>query len=53
MTREKNSLTPYSFCQSSTTVLAAAERSGLSSLTLVEAETGRTFIWIRGVDGWR
>jgi len=42
-----------SFCQSSTTVLAAAERSGLSSLTLVEAKTGRTFIWIRGVDGWQ
>uniref|UniRef100_UPI001EE735C0 cytidine deaminase-like fold-containing protein n=2 Tax=Pseudomonas aeruginosa TaxID=287 RepID=UPI001EE735C0 len=42
-----------SFCQSSTNILAAAERSGLNSLKLVEAKTGRTFTWIRGIDGWR
>ncbi|MDG4256084.1 DUF637 domain-containing protein, partial [Pseudomonas aeruginosa] len=42
-----------SFCQSSTNILAAAERSGLNSLKLVEAKTGRTFTWTRGIDGWR
>ena len=42
-----------SFCQSSTNILAAAERSGLNSLKLVEAKTGKTFTWTRGVEGWQ
>ncbi|NTX93395.1 MULTISPECIES: VENN motif pre-toxin domain-containing protein, partial [unclassified Pseudomonas] len=42
-----------SFCRSSTNIMAAAERSGLNSLKLVEAESGRTFTWTRGVDGWK
>ncbi|WP_428980413.1 cytidine deaminase-like fold-containing protein [Achromobacter aegrifaciens] len=41
-----------SFCQPSTNILAAAERSGLNSLKLVEAKTGKTFTWKRGVEGW-
>ncbi|WP_431061372.1 cytidine deaminase-like fold-containing protein [Pseudomonas paraeruginosa] len=41
------------FCRSSNNILAAADRSGLNSLKLVEAESGKTFTWTRGIDGWK
>ncbi|MBD9680849.1 hypothetical protein IB274_29380 [Pseudomonas sp. PDM18] len=42
-----------SYCTLSNNLLAATERSGLNSLTLVEAETARIFTWVRGTDGWK
>lgn len=42
-----------SFCRSSTNIMAAADRAGLNSLKLVEAGSGQTFTWTRGVDGWK
>ncbi|WKE65263.1 hypothetical protein PVT67_16600 [Gallaecimonas kandeliae] len=42
-----------SYCQSSTNIMAAAERAGLNSLKLVEAETGKTFTWTRGSHEWK
>lgn len=41
------------FCRSSNNILAAADRSGLNSLKLVEAESGKIFTWARGIDGWK
>ncbi|HGM8128881.1 TPA: DUF637 domain-containing protein, partial [Pseudomonas aeruginosa] len=42
-----------SFCRSSNNILAAADRSGLNSLKLVEAESGKIFTWTRGIEGWK
>ncbi|WP_430541876.1 cytidine deaminase-like fold-containing protein [Xanthomonas euvesicatoria] len=36
-----------SYCSQSTNLAAAAERSGLSSLTVYDATTGKTWIWSR------
>ncbi|RCG88353.1 hypothetical protein CSB86_1590 [Pseudomonas aeruginosa] len=42
-----------SFCRYSNNILAAADRSGLNGLKLVEAESGKIFTWTRGIEGWK
>ena len=40
------------FCQSSNNLIAAADRAGLSSLTVVDTVAGKTYTWTRGNSGW-
>ncbi|WP_425509112.1 cytidine deaminase-like fold-containing protein [Xanthomonas vesicatoria] len=41
-----------SYCSQSTNLAAAAERSGLSSLTVYDPTTGKTLIWSRRKIGY-
>jgi filamentous hemagglutinin len=40
------------FCQSNNNLIAAADRAGLSSLTVVDTVAGKTYTWTRGNSGW-
>ncbi|MEN5182086.1 hypothetical protein ABE501_20220 [Comamonas testosteroni] len=39
------------FCQSSTNLVAAADRAGLDSLQIVDTVDRVTYIWTRGTNG--
>ena len=40
------------YCQMSTNLIAAADRAGLNSLTVVDSVEGKTYNWTRGNSGW-
>jgi hypothetical protein len=44
--------TVCTYCQTSTNLIAAADRSGLNSLTVVDTVAGKAYVWTRGSNGW-
>ena len=39
-------------CKMSANLIAAADRAGLNSLTVVDSVEGKTYNWTRGNSGW-
>ena len=39
-------------CKMSANLIAAADRAGLNSLTVVDSVAGKTYTWTRGNSGW-